>query len=80
MSLSWADNVYTVSDWDRLAYVNTHHNWNDTLAATTDDGHVLHWKIEYDFENEAGLVQHVWVTGPGGEEVLAPTVVESVDR
>jgi len=79
MALSWGDNVYVVSAWDRLAYVNTHHNWNDTLDATTDDGHVLHWKIVYDFENAQGLVQRVWVTDAAGNEVLAPTVVTPVD-
>ncbi len=76
MSLSWADNAYTVEDWDRLAYVNSHHNWYDTLAATTDDGHVLNWKIEYVFGGD--LVQTVWVTGPDGDAALAPTVVEGV--
>lgn len=79
MLLTWGDNAYLVDAWDRLAYVNTHHNWNDTLDATTDDGHVLHWKIIYDFENAQGLVQSVWVTDADGNEVLAPTVVTPVD-
>ncbi len=77
MSMTWGDNAYTVEAWDRLEYVNSHHNWQDTLAATTDDGHVLHWSITYDFE-AGGLTQRVWVTGPNGAEVLAPTIVTSV--
>jgi hypothetical protein len=75
VELAWGDERRRVEAWDRIDYVNTHHNWNDTLAATTDDGLVLHWKIVYDFQHGDGLVQTVWVTDADGAEVLAPTIV-----
>lgn len=78
MTLAWGAHEYTVRAWDRIAYVNTHHNWNDTATATTADGHVLHWKIVYDFEGGAGLVETVWAEDAAGVEVLAPTVVMPV--
>lgn len=76
LTLTALDTTWTVDAWDRLAYVNTHHNWQDELTATADDGHTLHWKIAYDFEQ--GLVEHVWITAPDGSERLAPTRVVPV--
>ncbi len=78
MTMTWPDNAYVVDAWDQLDYTNTHHNWNDTIEATTADGHVLHWTIVYDFESQLGLVQTVWVTDAEGTEVLAPTVVTAI--
>lgn len=78
MTLAWGDTSYTVRAWDRIDYVNTHHNWNDTATATTDDGHVLHWKIIYDFEGGLGLVETVWAEDADGNQVLPPTVVTPV--
>ncbi len=78
VTLAWGGESHTVTAWDRIDYVNTHHNWNDTLAATTDDGYVLHWKIIYDFENALGLVETVWAEDAAGNEVLAPTVVTPI--
>ena len=77
MTLTWPDNAYVVDGWDQLDYTNTHHNWDDTLDATTWDGHVLHWKIVYDFD--VGLIETVWVTDASGAEVLAPTVVTPIE-
>jgi len=75
VKLTWGERVWKVDAWDRIRYTNTHHNWQDTLAATSDDGHVIRWTITYDFMNGEGLVQRVWVDDADGGEVLGETIV-----
>ncbi|MCC6620342.1 MAG: hypothetical protein IT385_03760 [Deltaproteobacteria bacterium] len=75
VTLTWGERTWTVDAWDHIRYTNTHHNWNDTLVATSDDGHVIHWTITYDFMNGEGLVQRVWVEDAEGETVLGETIV-----
>lgn len=77
VTLAWADHTYVVDGWDQIDYVNTHHNWNDTLEATASDGNVVHWQVVFDFD--VGLVQTVWVTDAGGAEVLGRTVVTPIE-
>lgn len=70
-TLSFDGVAHTVEAWDRLAYQNTHHNWNDVLEATTDDGIVLRWST--DFMN--GVPNLVSATSPDGAVLLPPTTL-----
>lgn len=70
-ALTFAGTTHTVEAWDRLAYQNTHHNWNDVLEATTDDGIALRWST--DFMN--GVPNLVSATGPDGAVLLPPTTL-----
>ncbi len=76
LTVSWPGAAGTetreIEAWDRLAYTNTHHNWQDALVATTDDGLVVTWKVSYDFQ---GFTQTVKVEDGQGGEVLGETVI-----
>jgi len=38
------DEVVRVEAWDRMAYTNTHHNWDDVLVVTTDE-RTYRWSV-----------------------------------
>ncbi|MBZ0122129.1 MAG: hypothetical protein K8H88_34365 [Sandaracinaceae bacterium] len=59
---------------DSIVYTVTHHNWEDSLVATTPTA-ILHWRTERDlvtFEPR----YFVSATDPGGATLLAETQVE----
>jgi len=70
-TLTFGGRTHRVEAWDRLAYQNTHHNWNDVLEATTEGGIVLRWST--DFMN--GVPNLVSATSAGGEGLLPPTTL-----
>lgn len=43
-TLEFDGETYVVEAWDQLDYTNTHHNWDDSLVATTDEV-VLRWSV-----------------------------------
>lgn len=75
VSLRWGDRHDVVDAWDTIDYVNTHHNWEDSLEATTADGVVLHWKLSFDIFGGNGFTHEVWVTDTSGAELLPKTIV-----
>jgi len=43
--LTHGEDVVRVEAWDRMAYTNTHHNWDDVLEVTTDE-RVYRWTVQ----------------------------------
>jgi hypothetical protein len=70
-SLTVGNQSWTVTAWDALDYTNTHHNWEDSLVATADDGKVLTWRVAF----MSGIPNEVSATAADGTVILAPTVV-----
>lgn len=70
-TLTFSGRVHRVEASDRLAYQNTHHNWNDVLEATTDEGYVLRWST--DLMNS--IPNLVSATSADGTVLLAPTTL-----
>lgn len=63
--------TWVVEAWDRLAYENTHHNWNDSFVATADDA-VIRWRTEF-----LPIERHVVsITGTDGTLLLPDTELE----
>lgn len=75
VSLRWGERLDVVEAWDAIDYENTHHNWEDSLSATTHDGLTLHWKLSFDIMGGSGFTHEVWVTDEGGATLLEKTVV-----
>ena len=75
VSLRWGERLDVVEAWDAIDYENTHHNWEDSLSATTHDGLTLHWKLSFDIMGGSGFTHEVWVTDEGGAMLLDKTVV-----
>ncbi len=70
--LSFDEQSHTVDAWDRLEYENTHHNWNDSLEARTDD-----LALFYNVRWNNGLTHTVRaVRISDGAEVLAETEIQ----
>jgi hypothetical protein len=76
--LRWGDRVDRVVAWDAIDYTNTHHNWYDSLVATTHDGLQLHWKVNFDLFGDTGLTHFVWVTDDDGTTLLPETTVHPI--
>jgi len=70
-TVTYAGTTWHIESWDRMAYTNTHHNWEDELSAEADDGTTLHWKTSF-FDGTPNILT---ITGPGGEVILPPTVL-----
>ncbi len=72
----WGERQHRIRAWDALDYTNTHHNWDDSLRATTPEGDIIHWRYEYyDRVTAVYDVHRVWVTDAGGETLLPETIV-----
>jgi hypothetical protein len=72
----WGERHHRIRAWDALDYTNTHHNWDDSLQATTPDGDIIHWRYDfYDPVTAVSDVHRVWVTDAGGEILLPETLV-----
>ncbi len=78
VELRWGDRVDRVVAWDAIDYTNTHHNWYDALTATTHDGLLLHWKVDFDIFGGTGLSHLVWVTDEDGTTLLPETTVHPI--
>jgi len=69
--LTFGGRTLFVDAMDRLRYVNSHHNWMDSLEAR-GEGLVVTWRIRY----MDGVMNEVEVKKESGEQVLAPTVLD----
>ncbi len=62
---------HTIRGLDVLDYENSHHNWNDSLRATSGDLEVR-WSVRSDFNDPVDfLVYEVTITS--GDVVVVPT-------
>jgi len=70
-TVSYAGTTWHIESWDRMAYTNTHHNWEDELDAEADDGTTFHWKTSF-FDGTPNILT---ITGPDGAVILPATVL-----
>lgn len=65
------DMSWHIESWDRMSYVNTHHNWEDELTAEADDGTAIHWKTSF----FGGTPNILTITAADGTPILEATVI-----
>jgi hypothetical protein len=70
--LTFGGATHFVDAWDRFAYTNTHHNWQDQLEARTDTL-TLFWTVTFESGPLVHRVRAVETTS--GQEVLPETVI-----
>lgn len=72
-SLTFNNKTYTAAAWDALSYTNTHHNWQDSLSATTPDGHKIFWRYDFPVLDQREPSHLVRAESPDGTEILPET-------